>query len=122
MLFTSLERIKHLVIPLERADGFQGDQVQEPTENEDAYGESDFPCQRGLGTPPDERQRQGAHAGEGDDDKRGAKIPGNLLSCRERAFGGIQKFTAVLALDGGVLNLFSAEGTFFHPELSWLSE
>ena len=77
-----------------------------------------FHGQRRLRTPPDQRQRQGPHAGEGEDDKAGAEIPGQLLSRPPRRAGAVQKFAAVLALDGFVLNFLGAEGTTFHHRLS----
>ncbi len=46
------------------------------------------------------------------------KYHGIFFSAK-RGGGGIQKFTAVFTLFSVVLNIFSAERTLFHYQLSW---
>jgi hypothetical protein len=106
-----------IVILLESTDRFHRGLKQDPTENKDSYRESDLPCPRRLWTQPDQGQRQGAHTTDCDDNKGFLEIPGDLLLCKARVVGGIDKLAAVFALYRVVLNFFSAEGTLFHYHL-----
>ena len=111
--------LNELVILPESADGFHRGLKQDPTENKDSYGESDLPWPRRLWAQPNQGQRQRPHTTDCHDDKRLSEIPLSLFLCKAWVAGGIQDLTAVLTLYRLVLNVFSAEGTFFHQHLSW---
>lgn len=100
-------------------NGFHRALKQDPTENKDAYCESDLPCPRRLWTPPNQGQRQRPYTTDCDGNKGFSEIPLNLFLYKALVVGGIQKLTAVFTLYRIVLNFFSAEGTPFHYHLSW---
>jgi hypothetical protein len=64
--------------------------------------------------PPDQGQRQRPDRADSQNYKGCSEIPLHLFTCTTSKGGGIQKLTAVFALYRVVLNIFSAEGTFFH--------
>lgn len=108
-----------LVILPECTNGFYRGFDQEPTENEDRYGESDLPCPSRFRTPPNKGQRQRPHGADCDYDEGFSEIPWKLFFVRAWGSGAIQKLPAVFTFYRGVLNIFSAEGAFFHYHLSW---
>ncbi len=64
-----LQRFEDLVILLEAAEGFHRGYVQYPAQKKNPDGEADLPGPRSPRSPPDQGERQRAHAAEGDDDK-----------------------------------------------------
>jgi len=78
--------------------------------DEDGSGDDRFVDLIEARVEPDERQGQRADAEERDDDHTGPKIP-----LRFRLL--IQEFSAVLALDGLVLDLFGAIGALLHSPI-----
>lgn len=115
------QRFEQLVILSESTNGLHCHLKQDPTKNQYSYCETDLPCQSRFWTPPNQGQRQRPNAAERDDDKGFPEIPLYLLLCRAWSFGGIQKFTTVLAFDCFVLNFFCAERALFHFFCSCLS-
>lgn len=109
-----LQSFYQLVVFLESFNGFQSCLEQEPAKYKDSYCESDLPSPLRLRAPPNQRQRQGAHTTDCNDNKGFAEIPWNLLLRKGWPVGRIQKLAAVFTLYRLVLNLFSAEWTLLH--------
>ena len=65
-------------------------------------------------TPPNQGQCQRPHTGNGENNKGCSEIPWQPIFFKAQVAGGIQKFPAVLAFYGFVLNFFSAKRAFFH--------
>ena len=109
-----------LVVHFKSFHGFHRGLEQKPADDKNAYGQSDFPGSCRLRAPPYQRQCQGAHTADRKDDKGRPEIPWNSFFRRAWSAGPIQEFTAVLALDRFVLNLFGTEWTLLHyGYLSW---
>ena len=74
--------------------------------------------------PPDEWQCERAGAEQCNNDTGGVEIPftlgGRVRWKRGMAHGTVEKFAAMLAFDGVVLDLFSAVGTVFHGK--WMAQ
>ncbi len=64
--------------------------------------------------PPDHGQGEGADTQDRDNDAGGSEIPGQGMRHGRGAERPIQEFAAMLAFDGGILNLLGAEWTRFH--------
>src|SRR5512143_3679911 len=105
------EPLEQVVILLERAKRFHGGEVQEPAERKDRDGETDLPCRRRTGTPPEQGQRQRPDGKDGDDDGDLPEIPRKLFFRGAPPGCGIQELAAVPALDRGILDLFGAVRT-----------
>jgi hypothetical protein len=71
-----------------------------------------------MGSPPDKGQCQGACAQDGDNDEGCPEIQGVLFLCQAGCCPGSEKFTAVLALDGGVLDILGAVWALLHDRLA----
>src|SRR5665647_466974 len=67
------------VILMESTDGFHRGLEQEPTEHQDSYCESDFPCPRHLWVPPNQGQRQRTYGRQGEDNNGFSEIPWKLF-------------------------------------------
>ena len=109
-----LESIHQIEVLFESFNGFQSCLEQEPAEHKNAYCQSDFPGPSCLRTPPYQRQCQGAHTANCNDNKGGAEIPLNVFPRHGWPDGLIQEFTAVFTLYRLVLNLFGTEWTLLH--------
>jgi hypothetical protein len=101
-------------------EGLHRHLVKSPGEHQDADGESDLPCQRCPGPPPDEGKGQGAYAANGNNDERGSEIPLHFIFRGPGPEGAIQELSAMLAFDGLILNVFGAIWALLHTDLPWI--
>ena len=113
-LSSNLQSFHELEAFPESFNGSQSCSEEEPAKYKDPYCESDLPSPLRLRTPPNQWQRQGAHATDCNDNNGFAEIPWNALLRKGCQAGRIQKFTAVFTLYRLVLNLFSAEWARLH--------
>jgi hypothetical protein len=94
-----------------------------PAETHNGSSDHEFINDVQFRMQPDGGQREGRQSEKHQHDERCSEIPWQRMvlndwqgwqGWRQRTLGWIEKFKAVLALDGLILDFFRAIGTFFH--------